>query len=191
MVDTLVSPFFGSGSPLPGGGFIDDLESTIVENSTPWFWSRASSLKRPLDSTSKREPSIVRRLSSIKFNESVSQKATQHDQPWHEIAATVKVEDTKGAQRASKHKRAFKAIVEKWLKMQKNSAENPEILKRNISKKSFLASDDVPTQPPPNISFSILIAEALLYNGEPSLSAKKICKHIMENYKWYKDNQHV
>ena len=171
-------PVFASGS-----GFTDDLDST-----KPRFWSRASSLKKPLDGTSKRESSIVRRLSSFKFHESVDQKAAQHDPSSQEIAATVKAED---ARRASKQNRIFKAIVKKWLTTQKNTAETPEVLQRNDSKKSFRTPDDVLPQPPPMIPRNMLIAEALLYSGEASLSAKKICKHIMENYKWYKDNQHV
>jgi len=167
----MVSPFIGSGFALPG--FTDDRDSTTAENLTHRFWSRASSLKKPLDGTSKRESSTVGRFSSFKSH-----------QPSQEIATTVEAEDAKGARRASKHNRIFKAIVKKWLTMRKNTTETPGILKRNDP-------DDVAPQPPPMIPYGILIAEALQYSGEPSLSAKKICKHIMESYKWYKDNQHV
>jgi hypothetical protein len=164
----------------------DDLDSTTAGNLTPWFRSRASSLRKPLGGTSKRES-----LSSFISHESVNQNDAQHDQPSQEIAATVKAEGANGVPRASKHNRLIKAVVTKWLTTRNNTIDISEILKRNDSKKSFRTTDDVPLQPPPIIPISILIAEALLYSGEPSLSAKKICKHIMESYKWYKDNQHV
>jgi hypothetical protein len=187
MADAPLSPFFRSGFSVP-----DDLDST-AGNFTPWFTSRASSLKKPLDGTSKRESAIVRRhRSSFISHKSVDQNDAQHYQPSSEIAATVKAEGTNGARRASEYNRIIKAVVKKWLTTRKNTIDIPEILKRNDSKKSFRTRDiDVPPKPRPNIPISTLIAEALGYSGEPSLSAKKICKHIMESYRWYKDNQHV
>lgn len=43
---------------------------------------------------------------------------------------------------------------------------------------------------PPAIPHSTLILEALLQSPRNALSTKGICKHIMENYRWYSVNRH-
>lgn len=132
----------------------------------------------------------MKRLSSFKSHESVDQKAVQDWQPSLEPVATAKAVDAQCARRASKRNRIFRAVVAKWLTARKNTTEALGTLERNESQRSFRTQDGVVRQPPPDIRYGRLIEEALLYSDKPHLSAKKICKWIMENYKWYKDNQH-
>jgi hypothetical protein len=177
----LPSPFVGLAPCLPP--FADGFNSTTAGKSTPRIRSRASLLKKPFEATLNGESSIVKRLFSFKSYESVHQ-------PSQDAAATVEAEDAdgKGARRASKRNTIFKAVIKKWLATRKDTPRTPEILKRNDSKNSSRTSDDITRKPPPDIPYSRLIEEALLYSGKASLSAKEICKHIMDNYRWYKDN---
>jgi Forkhead domain len=93
----------------------------------------------------------------------------------------------------SKHKRALRAILRRWLTT-KPRYSKPSVLSQFNSSRGLLnkiqKGGDRVISRPPDIPHSTLITEALIQSPKNRLSVKNICKHIMENYKWYNDHQH-
>jgi hypothetical protein len=92
-------------------------------------------------------------------------------------------------------KRRFLAAIISHLLTVKNSHRESSITAwKKPGGESPLSIKDGPTRTiiskPPAIPYSTLILEALLQSPRNALSTKGICKHIMENYKWYSVNRH-
>jgi hypothetical protein len=183
MADTqaLPSPFLGPAPCLPP--FPNDLNSTTAGKSVLRNRSIASLLQKPSGHALSRESSIANRFFSLNSSKSTHQPSQHADAAFKDEAV-----DANGARRASKRNTIFKAVIEKWRATRQDVPRIPDVLKRNDSKNSSRTSDSMARKPRPDVTYERLIEEALLYSGKASLSAREICKHIMDYYKWYKDN---
>jgi hypothetical protein len=140
-------------------------------------------LRKPFGNALGRESSTANRFFSLNSSKSTHQPSQHADAAFKDEAV-----DAKGARHASKRNTIFKAVIEKWRATRQDVPRIPDILKRNDGKNSSRSSDSMACKPRPDVTYERLIEEALLYSGKASLSAKEICKHIMDYYKWYKDN---
>jgi hypothetical protein len=93
----------------------------------------------------------------------------------------------------AKRSGVFGAIVKKWLiargRYSKSSAQSHADSGGELLHKLQMG-EGVIFSKPPNLSHCTLITEALLNSPKNRLSTKSVCKHIMENYKWYNDHRH-